>query len=136
MSALHSSLLGADGVGGTMRGKLFLFHWNPPEADLLARDLRAANWRVDVECEDTLRARRRIKERPPDAVVISLARSPVYGLEIASALRASKMNLTIVFLDGKDETIQTAKTRVPAAIFATSGELADILDAHSKAGWG
>jgi DNA-binding response OmpR family regulator len=130
------SLFGA-GSEGTMRGKLFIFHWNPPEADLLARDLRAANWRVDVECEDTMRARRRIKERPPDAVVISLARSPVYGLEIACALRASKMtNLTIVFLDGKDETIQTAKTRVPAAIFATSGELAEILDAHSKAGWG
>jgi DNA-binding response OmpR family regulator len=120
-----------------MRGKLFIFHWNPPEADLLARNLRAANWRVDVECEDTTRARRRIKERPPDAVVISLARSPVYGLEFACALRASKMvNLPIVFLDGKDETIQTAKTRVPAAIFTTSGELAEILDAHSKAGWG
>lgn len=120
-----------------MRGKVFLIHWNPPEAEHLARDLRAANWRVDIECEDTTRARRRIKERPPDAVVISLARSPIYGLETACALRASKMiNLPIVFLDGKEETVSTAKARVPAAIFTTSGALAEILDAYARAGWG
>ena len=120
-----------------MRGKLFIIHWNPPEAEQLARDLRAANWRVDVECEDTARARRRIKERPPDAVVISLARSPIYGLETACALRANKMtNLTIVFLDGKEETIRTAKARVPMAIFATSGGLAEVLDGHARTGWG
>jgi DNA-binding response OmpR family regulator len=120
-----------------MRGKLFVIHWNPPEAEHLARDLRAANWRVDLECEDGARARRRIRERPPDAVVISLTRSPGDGMEIACALRASKMiNLMIVFLDGKKETIEAAKTRVPAAIFTTSGELAGILDGHARMGWG
>jgi DNA-binding response OmpR family regulator len=120
-----------------MRGKLFVIHWNPPEAEHLARDLRAANWRVDLECEDSARARKRIRERPPDAVVISLARSPGDGMDTACALRASKMtNLVIVFLDGKKETIETAKARVPAAIFTTSGELAGILNAHERMGWG
>jgi DNA-binding response OmpR family regulator len=124
-------------VEDAMRGKLFLIHWNPPEAEHLARDLRAANWRVDFETEDRARAQRRIRERPPDAVVISLARSPVDGLEVACALRGGKSaSAPIVFLDGTEDAVKAAKARVPAALFTTSGELADMLIAYAQAGWG
>ena len=120
-----------------MRGKLFLIHWNPPEAEHMARDLRAANWRVDVETENPARARRRITERPPDAVVISLARAPIDGVETAFSLRSTKgTNVPIVFLDGKEDTIKSAKARVPTAIFTTSGALQDTLAPYAKASWG
>jgi DNA-binding response OmpR family regulator len=120
-----------------MRGKLFLIHWNPAEAAQLARDLRAANWRVDVETEDRARAHRRIRERPPDAVVISLARSPADGLDVALALRgAGSANAPIVFLDGTTDAVKAAKARVPVAVFTTSGELSDMLVAYARAGWG
>lgn len=120
-----------------MRGKLFLIHWNPSEAAQLARDLRAANWRVDVESEDRARARRRIQERPPDAVVISLARTPIDGLDVALGLRnGTSVNAPIVFLDGNGDAIKAAKARVPAAVFTTSGELAEKLIAYARTGWG
>ena len=119
-----------------MRGKLFLIHWNPPEAEQLARDLRAMNWRVDVESEDTARARRRIRERSPDAVVISLARMAVYGVDVACALRASKAVVPIVFLDGKDDVIRAAKARLSTALFTTTGRLAEALEGYARASWG
>lgn len=120
-----------------MRGKLFLIHWNPPEAEHLARDLRSANWRVDIETEDRNRAFRRIRERPPDAVVISLARSPIYGLDVACALRSGASGTApIVFLDGTADSVKAAKARVPAALFTTSGELAEMLIAYARVGWG
>ncbi len=120
-----------------MRGRLFLIHWNPAEAAQLARDLRDANWRVDVETEDRARARRRIQERPPDAVVISLARTPVDGLDVACALRnGTSVKAPIVFLDGTVDAIKTAKARLPAAVFTTAGELPEMLIAYARMGWG
>ena len=120
-----------------MRGRLFLIHWNPSEGEHLARDLRAANWRVDLETEDRTRACRRIRERRPDALVISLARSPVYGLDVACAVRnGTSANAPIVFLDGTEDAVKAARARVPAAIFTTSGELAETLVAYARAGWG
>lgn len=119
-----------------MRGKLFLIHWNPPEAEQLARDLRAAHWRVDIETEDRSRAHRRIRERPPDAVLISLARSPVDGLDVACALRGGSAQAPIVFLDGSVDAIKAAKARVPTALFTTSGDLAETLVAYARTGWG
>jgi hypothetical protein len=50
--------------------------------------------------------------------------------------RQKAITLPIVFLDGKEEAINSAKARVPAAIFTTSGELAEILDVYARAGWG
>jgi len=120
-----------------MRGKLFLIHWNPPLAEQMARELRAAEWRVDFESEDSTRAVRRIREQSPNAIVISLARSPSYGVETAHALRAMRVaSVPIVFVDGKADTIKEAKARVPMAIFATSGELSDVLAMYAKFGWG
>lgn len=120
-----------------MRGKLFLIHWSAPQAEQLARDLRGANWRVDIETEDGARARRRIRERPPDAVVISLARAASDGVETAYALRsAAQESFRIVFVDGKEDAVKAAKARMPAAIFTTSQELRDMLEPYSKTGWG
>ena|SRR2546425_2996707 len=120
-----------------MRGKLFLIHSSPSEAEQLARELRAAHWRVDIETENAARAQRHIRERSFDAVVISLARVPGDGVDTAYALRCGMSAcFRIVFLDGKEDDIKAAKARVPAAVFTTSGGLPDALEAHGGAGWG
>ena len=53
-----------------MRGKLFLVHWNAPLAEQMAKELRDARWNVAFESEDGMRAVRRIREAPPNAIVI------------------------------------------------------------------
>ena len=69
--------------------------------------------------------------------MISLDRAPYSGLETANTIRAIKgASIPIVFVDGKAETVKEAKGRVPAAIFATSGELHDVLSSYAKFGWG
>lgn len=69
--------------------------------------------------------------------MISLARWPADGLDVAFALhRAGSANARIVFLDGTVDAVKAAKTRVPAAVFTTSGELADMLTSYARAGWG
>jgi len=119
-----------------MRGKLFLIHWRAGEAEQLARDLRAAKWSVDLETEDTARARKRVSERPPDALVISLAAAPEHGLEAATTLRGGAKRFRIVFVDADENTLKTAKARMPFATFTTSGELQAALQSGTRAGWG
>ena len=119
-----------------MRGKLFLVHWNAPLAEQMARELRDARWAVTFESEDSTRAIRRIREASPNAIVISLDRAPSSGLQTADTIRAMKSTIPIVFVGGKAETVKEAKGRVPAAIFATSGELQDVLASYSKFNWG
>jgi DNA-binding response OmpR family regulator len=120
-----------------MRGKLFLVHWRAGEAEQLARNLRAAKWSVDIETEDAARAGRRVTERPPDAVVISLAAAPEQGLAAATTLRGhSAGRFRIVFVDGDENALRTAKARMPFATFTTSGELQTVLQPGKAAGWG
>lgn len=69
--------------------------------------------------------------------MISLARSPADGLDVALALhRALSANARIVFLDGNVDAVKAVKARVPAGVFTTSGELAEMLIAYARAGWG
>lgn len=120
-----------------MRGKLFLIAWNAPLAEQMARELRDANWSVALESEDAMRAVRKIRETPPNAIVISLARSPYSGLETADTIRAMKgAGVPIVFVDGKAETVKAARGRVAASVFTTSGELPDVLATYARFGWG
>lgn len=120
-----------------MRGKLFLIHWNAPLAEQMARELRDAQWAVAFESEDAMRAVRRIREAPPNAIVISLARAPSHGLETADTIRAMKgASVPIVFVDGKTEIVKAAQDRVAASVFATSGELTDVLATYARFGWG
>jgi len=72
-----------------------------------AGPLRAAGWDVEIEAEDGARAGKRIKENPPQAVVIYLTRLPSHGRETADGLRSMKAtrHLPIIFVDGKEEAI-------------------------------
>lgn len=119
-----------------MKGKLILIHWNPLEAQELAIPLRADGWDVDVESKDGARAGKNILVRKPDAVIIYLSRLPSHGCVTAKGVRSYKSgrNVPIIFVDGKDEAIQKAKTNVPNGLFIKSKELKKLLDNLKKTG--
>ena len=113
------------------KGKLFLIHWNKPEAAELAVPLRQAGWEVEIESEDGARAGKRILAEPPAAAVIYLTRLPSHGRETAHFLRSNKAgkSIPILFVDGTAEKVAKVREKVPDGIFTTSGELRQVLEA-------
>lgn len=112
-----------------MARRLFLIHWKAAEAAELAKPLLSQGWAVDTEAEDGARAYRRIREDPPDAVVIYLTRLPSHGRETARALRSTKAtrDLPIVFVDGQEDAVEKTKAMVPNATYTTSADLGNVL---------
>lgn len=111
------------------KGKLFLIHWNGPEAAKLAAPLQKAGWQVETEAEDGARAGKRILGDPPAAAVIYLTRLPSHGRETAHALRSYKAGraIPIVFVDGPEDKVAKVQEKVPEAIFTTSTKLLQVL---------
>ena len=108
-----------------MKGRAFLVHWREAEAEVLAKEIRNMGWNVDIETNDGDRAGKRIKDDPPDVVVIYLTRLPSHGRETGHALRAIKAtkNIPLVYVDGNVEAVDRTKRAVPDAIYTTTEEL-------------
>lgn len=106
-------------------GRLFLIHWNRPEADALASRLRAAGWSVEIEAEDGERGARRALEVQPQAVLIYLTRSPSHGRETGHYLRSKRSSdeLPIFFVGGKREKVAEVRREVPEARYLDADEL-------------
>jgi DNA-binding response OmpR family regulator len=111
------------------KGKLFLFHWEEEGATARAAELAADGWQVEMEFEEGSRGCKKLKVFGPDVVVFDIAQKAVHSRECGRALRNAKSyrETPFIFVDGTDEDIAKAKTRVPGAIFTTSNELKKFL---------
>ncbi len=117
-----------------MKGRIFLIHWNPLEAQQYAFDLRGEGLDVDVESTDRARAGSKILKSTPDAVVIYLSRLPSHGRSTAHALRTRKMGryIPIIFVDGNEDAVELTRKKIPDAVFTESNELYKTLGAFLK----
>lgn len=104
-----------------MGKEIFLIHWNTPEAEEYARDLRDKGWDVRIEMEDGARAAKSIRERLPDVVLIYLTRLPSHGRETARYLRELKAtrDLPIIFVGGSPDKVANVKESVPQAVYTS-----------------
>lgn len=113
-----------------MEHDIFLIHWNESEAADLAGQVSADAWRVEVEAESGARAGQRILDRPPTAVIVSLATLPSHGRETAGYVRSKRAgrDIPIIFIDAKNELdAEKALRKVPDAVITTSKDLAATL---------
>ena len=112
-----------------MNGKLFLIHWDQTEAAVYAGQFKDSGWQVDYEYEDGARAGRRIKQDPPDVVVIYLNRLPSHGRETGQWLSTQKAtnSIQLVFVDGKASDVEKTRNKLPDAIFTSSASLSQVL---------
>ncbi len=116
------------------KGRLFLIHWNKPEAEAYAKTLRGWGWEVDFEYEDGARGGAAIKLSPPDAVVIYLTRLPSHGRATAEYLAEAKStrSIPLIFVGGEGEALEKTKTKIRSGIFISEAQLEKTLAKYAK----
>ena len=102
-----------------------LIHWKAEEADARAERLEAAGFRAEFSLLSPPDLFRRLKNDPPDAVVIDLTRRPSHGREIAGALRKHKAtrHVPLVFVDGDPERVARIQALMPDAAYTSWSDI-------------
>jgi hypothetical protein len=101
--------------------KIQLFHFNKNESLQRVQELDALGYEVDARLPDDAQFFKRIKEHPPDIVVIDLSRLPSGGRDIGIVFRTTKATrfIPLVFVDGLPEKIERVREHLPDAVFTT-----------------
>jgi CheY-like chemotaxis protein len=102
--------------------RVLLIHWNPAEADARAERLRGEGF--ETTCFTNQRdgaGFRALRQNPPDAVVIDLARIPSHGQAVGIALREQKATrmVPLLFIEGEPEKTARVRGLLPDAVFTT-----------------
>lgn len=102
-----------------------IVHWRAPEAGPLVEACRACGFEVEYDDVKFAELAKRIRERPPDALVIDLTRLPSHGREAATYLRRTKYarDIPLVFVDGAPEKVDTVRGLLPDATFTSRRQL-------------
>jgi CheY-like chemotaxis protein len=108
--------------------RIVLVHWNLDEAEASAEVLRNAGYAVDA-FSDPKANPRGLREDPPDAFVIDLARSPSHGREVGGWLRRQKATrcIPIVFIEGDADKTERVRDFLPDAILTTWDAIVGVL---------
>jgi len=96
-----------------------LVHWKREEGDKRAEALRVAGYEVAFDGATGPGLLRRVKEAPPAAMVIDLARMPSWGREIGVAMRQAKSTrqVPLVFAGGDPEKVARIRDLLPDAVY-------------------
>jgi len=100
--------------------KVALIHWNAEEAKGRVATLRAAGYTVSCRPLGP-QLLRDLKQKPPDALVIDLARQPSMGRDVAIAMRHAKSTryVPLVFVEGDPAKVERIRQQVPDAVHTT-----------------
>ncbi|MEX2161056.1 MAG: hypothetical protein WD751_03995 [Anaerolineales bacterium] len=122
-------------VPAMSKGRLFLFHWNKPEAEEYAKQLRGQGWEVDFEWEDGARGGNAVKLNPPNAVVFYHTRLPSHSRATAEYLAEAKAtrNIPLIFVGGEGEALEKTRKKIASGIFVSEDKLATALSKYAKA---
>jgi len=104
--------------------RVVLVHWNAEEAEERATSLRRGGY--EVSCyTDARGSPRALRDDPPDAFVIDLARMPSQGREVGGWLRRQKATryVPLVFIEGDPEKTARVRALLSDAVFTTWGEI-------------
>src|SRR5210317_679139 len=97
--------------------RIRIIHRKPEEISAEVRALRQAGHQVDRRPLDSMDALRRIRKRPPDAIIIDLSRIPSQGRDIGLALRQAKStrHVPLIFAGGLPEKVEKVQAALPDA---------------------
>jgi len=106
-----------------------LIHWKPDEAKKHVASLRAAGYQVSAEPFDGPDALRKLRSRPPAALIVDLTRAPSQGRDVAVAMREHKAtrHVPLVFAEGDRRKVAAIKKLLPDATYTTWGRIRSAL---------
>jgi len=111
--------------------RIFYVHWNKDEALETVRALRAGGHVVTYhwDTETGELTWKKFKAKPPDVMVVSLARLPSHGRRVAAVTKETKKlaDIPVIFVDGAREKLPPARREFPRAHFTTSDQLMGVL---------
>jgi hypothetical protein len=101
-----------------------LIHWKETETAQRAAQLRKAGYEVDAQ-ELTAAGLRRLRDDPPDAVVIDLSRRPSQGRDVGLTVRkyVATRHVPLVFVDGAPSKIDRIRDFLPDAVYCQWDEI-------------
>ena len=101
--------------------RIQLIHWQEVEGKERVAKLRAAGYRVAYGALDGQAGLKKLRERPPAAVVIDLSRMPSQGRDVALWLRSTKATrqILLVFVEGEQRKVAAIKKLLPDATYTT-----------------
>jgi hypothetical protein len=101
--------------------RVALFHWNAAEAADRIERLRHAGFETEYFPDTDRSSFQRIRENPPEAVVIDLSRQPSHGRELGIYLRGQKATrrAALVFIEGDPEKTAQVRSLLPDAVYTT-----------------
>jgi hypothetical protein len=107
--------------------RVFYVHWDKEEALETVRVLRGeghvVTYHWDSDTGDL--TWKEFRSRPPDVLVVSLARLPSHGRRVAAVTKETKQlaEIPVVFLDGPREKLPPIKREFPRSHFIAAGDL-------------
>ena len=108
-----------------------LLHWNEAEAAGRLERLQAAGFDAYHSTLAGPLLFRLLRENPPTAIVIDLARLPSHGREVGAALRATKATryIPLVYVGGEAEKVARVRALLPDAVYTSWDEIGHALQA-------
>ncbi len=102
-------------------------HWNETEGRAAVRSLEEAGHEVLFHFTQNADAPTwtKMKEWLPEAMVISLARLPSHGRQVARWFweAKSRRSVPVLFVGGEPEKVAVARKAFPKAVFTSEGRL-------------
>lgn len=104
-----------------------LICWNPAEGRERADSLRQKGFKVKLEVEPRggPAILRRLREDPPDALIIDLGRLPMQGRDAGVTIRTGKQTrrLPLVFAGGEPTKVERIRQTLPDAVYTSWARL-------------
>ena len=101
--------------------RVALFHWNAAEAADRSERLRRAGFETEYFPHTDRGSFQRIRENPPEAIIIDLSRHPSHGRELGVYLRGQKTtrHAALVFIEGDPDKTAQVRSLLPDATYTT-----------------
>jgi hypothetical protein len=109
--------------------RIRLIHWNAAEAEERSVQLQAAGYDVNGELLDSA-GLRRLRDDPPDAVVIDLSRRPSQGRDVGLTLRkyVATRPVPLVYVGGVANKVARVREFLPDAVYTTWEKIGGTLE--------
>jgi hypothetical protein len=110
--------------------RIVYIHWKESEAGEGIQRLSSLGFEVDFEIKMGPPFLRKLRENPPQAVVIDLSRLPSQGRDVGVGIRTQKGTryIPLVYLGGDPGKVAGIKKILPDAIFSTWERVAEDLN--------